>query len=75
MSGFFIALTILLLIAGILYRRRMLEARSKDRLSDEMVRQIEQSGRLDRDEPLDWEEIEEAEERFWEESWDEPEEY
>lgn len=45
-------------------------------LSDDMVRQIEAAGYIDVDEPLDLEEIQEEEERFWEEApWEEPEEF
>lgn len=45
-------------------------------LTDEMVRQIEESGYVDVDEPLDLEEIQEEEARFWEEQpWEETDEY
>jgi hypothetical protein len=45
-------------------------------LTDDMVRQIEDAGYVDVDEPLDLEEIQEQEERFWEEApWEEPEEF
>lgn len=45
-------------------------------LTDEMVRQIEEVGYVELDEPLDLQEIQEEEERFWEEApWEEPEEF
>jgi hypothetical protein len=43
-------------------------------LSDDMIRQIESSGWIEVDEPLDHREIREEEARFWEEPWDEPDE-
>lgn len=46
-------------------------------LDDDAVRRILETGELsvDEDEPLDLAEIEEEEERFWSESWDEPDEW
>jgi hypothetical protein len=62
----------LLVTAGWLgYRRRMVGLRP--RLSDDDIRQIELGGRIGSEEPLDLEEAAEEEERFWDESWDEPE--
>lgn len=57
--------------AGLLVRRRM--ARLRGGLSDEAIRAIEEYGRISVDEPLDLDEAAEEEERFWSESWDEPE--
>lgn len=57
--------------AGLLVRRRM--ARLRGGLTDESIRAIEEYGRIAVDEPLDLEEAAEEEERFWSESWDEPE--
>jgi hypothetical protein len=37
-------------------------------LSDEMVRQIEEAGYVDVDEPLDLEQIQDEEARFWDEA-------
>jgi hypothetical protein len=37
-------------------------------LTDDMVRQIEENGYIDVDEPLDLQEIQDEEERFWEEA-------
>lgn len=64
---------VLVFIGGILGRARMRRARRRE-LSQEMVRQIEQEGsiRWERDD-LDLDAIREEEDRFWEQSWDEPE--
>jgi hypothetical protein len=74
MSLLFIAFALLVMVAGILYRRRLSALRDRDttQLTDDMVRRIEERGWLEAEEPLDWEEIREEEERFWKESWDEP---
>ena len=60
-----------------MYRARRLRASSTPRiLTDDMVRQIEESGHIDVDEPLDLEEIQDEEARFWEEQpWEETDEY
>ncbi len=54
-------------------RRRLARFRGHGRLTDDTIRRIEATGRIEADEPLDLEEAAEEEERFWEESWDEPE--
>ncbi len=62
------------LVAGAWYATRRRLRQLKDReLSDAAIRQIEASGRVEVDEPLDLEEAAEEEERFWGETWDEPE--
>ena len=72
-------LTTLVFIAGISLRSRLRERMASDepRVDDDAVRRILETGRLatDEDEPLDLEEIEEEERRFWSESWDEPDEW
>lgn len=66
----------LLVFAGwIGYRRRIAAIRAQRLLSDDMIRAIENAGRVEVDEPLDLEEAAEEEDRFWSESWDEPEPY
>jgi len=67
---------VLALIAGGLYVLRLRELRrGGGTLTDDMIERIENTGRLDLDEPLDLEDIREEEERFWEEEpWDEAEE-
>lgn len=72
-----IAAGLLLVVAGIMARRRVRRARP-DRtleLSDDMIRRIEEMGRLhlDIEEPLDLEDIRAREDEFWSETWDEPE--
>jgi hypothetical protein len=69
---------LLALSGGLLYqaRRQRASGLSAHALSDDMVRQIEESGYIEVDEPLDLQEIQEEEERFWEEApWEEPEEF
>ena len=60
-----------------MYRaRRLRTIRTPRTLTDDMVRQIEESGHIDVDEPLDLEEIQDEEARFWEEQpWEETDEY
>ena len=62
----------LLAAAGWAIRRRRLETVEPE-LSDEQLRRIESFGRVDVDEPLDLREAADEEERFWNESWDQPE--
>jgi hypothetical protein len=73
---FAISFGLLALVAGLVYRSRLNRAIGSREpvLSDDMIRQIETSGRIDVDEPLDLGEIQEEEARFWEETWDEPDE-
>jgi len=72
-------LGILVVLGGIAYRLRLHEAvgRRRTPLSDDQIRRIEETGRLDveSEEPLDTDEIRRAEDEFWEETWDEPEEW
>ena len=74
MSTLWGLLAFLVLVAGLAYRLRIREEVGTGDLSDDQVRAIEERGsvRMD-DEPLDMDEIERAEDEFWEESWDEPE--
>lgn len=62
-----------LVVAGWVGYRRRLRHMVHRPLSDGDIRRIEASGRLDADSPLDLDEAAEEEERFWGESWDEPE--
>jgi len=72
-------LTALLVYAGLRLRVRLHRRFAGDdpRVDDDAVRTILETGRLvtTEDEPLDLEEIEEEERRFWSESWDEPDEW
>ena len=57
-------------------RRRELSASTLPRVDDAAIHAILERGELVvDDEPLDLQEIEEREERFWSDSWDEPEEW
>jgi hypothetical protein len=71
-------LTVLVIAAILLVyvRRRAAVRRSAPRVDDAAVRAIVETGALsvEEDEPLDMREIEAEEERFWRETWDEPEE-
>jgi hypothetical protein len=72
---FGILMALLVAAAGLLYWRRLERLRPEDtRLTDDLIRRIEREGRIELDEPLDWEEIRAEEEEFWRETWDEPEE-
>lgn len=70
----------LALLAGLLViarRRRHAAMFTKSHITDDIVRQIEQSGYVEvDDEPLDIEQIQEEETRFWNEaSWEETDEF
>jgi len=68
---FWIGLAVLAIAAGILARR----GERKNTLTDDLVRQIEKTGRIDREdvEPLDIEDIRDQEDKFWAQDWDRPE--
>jgi hypothetical protein len=73
-----LTLALFALAGGLLYRARWyrLPGLTQSALTDDMVRQIEENGSIDVDEPLDLEQIQEEESRFWEEQpWDEAEEW
>lgn len=65
-------MAIVVVAAGILVRRG---ERGRRGLSDDLVRQIESTGRIEREdvEPLDIDEIREQEDEFWAQDWDRPE--
>jgi len=71
-------LTVLVIAACIFVyvRRRASFSRQAPHVDDAAVRAIVETGALsvEEDEPLDMREIEAEEERFWRETWDEPEE-
>jgi hypothetical protein len=81
MMSIWILLGALAGVAGLRYVARIRALRSSSgvpRVDDTALRQILEEGTLtagDGDEPLDMEEAARAEEEFWAESWDEPEEY
>lgn len=69
----------LAVLGGLEVRRKTRASRREGRasLDDEAIRRIMETGAIsvDEDPPLDMEEIEDEEERFWAERWDEPEEW
>ena len=76
LSAFLVALVA---ASGLRIRARLLQHRGSSTpvVDDEAVRRILQEGVLESsvEEPLDMDEIEEEERRFWSERWDEPEEW
>lgn len=83
MSWIWIVFGALLGAAGLRYRARLHAIRgagAPPAVDDDAIRRILEEGTFstgedDEGEPLDLEEAARAEEEFWEESWDEPEEY
>lgn len=71
MNLLFLVAALLVAIGWLGYRRRMAGLRGT--LTDEDILAIERGERIAGHEPLDLEEAAEEEERFWDESWDEPE--
>lgn len=75
---FFGLLALLAVIVSLLKRIRLTRSISAARplLTDELVQQIESAGYIDFDEPLDLDQIQEEEARFWEDRpWEESEEW
>ncbi len=76
---FWAALTALVIAAAILLRLRLGRrvGYREPRVDDDALRSILETGILrdDTPEPLDLDEIEEEERRFWSEPWDEPDEW
>ncbi len=75
-SLLFLGIALLVLLAGLLARRRVERSKREEGLSDEMVRRIEREGsvRFEARSPLDLDEIRREEDEFWAQTWDEPEE-
>jgi len=75
----FLALLAAAVFAVVRRRRRMKAAAQENWLTDQMVHQIIEVGALSErqvpEEALDMEEISQEEERFWTETWDEPDRY
>lgn len=72
MGWIFAGAAVIVAAAWVGYRRRLAALRDGG-LSDDDIRRIETGGAVRADEPLDLDEAAEEEERFWDESWDEPE--
>jgi hypothetical protein len=74
----FLILAGIVLAGGLIARRRVRGAVGGDVpvVTDDVMRRIlaEGSAGRDEDEPLDEDEIREAEDRFWSEEWDRPDE-
>jgi hypothetical protein len=82
MSWLWLFLGALVVLAGLRYRWRLRSSRRPRRatptIDDAALRQILEEGRLSADsddDPLDMDAAAEAEDDFWAESWDEPEEH
>ncbi len=71
-SGLFAGLV---LTAMVMWLRKRWSRPGDDGLTDDQIRAIEEQGTVQLEEPLDLDHIREEETRFWEESWDEPEEF
>lgn len=72
-----VALGVLALAAGVAVRwriRKGIRGDGEPEVDEETVRRIEEEGRVETDErePLDHDRIREEEDRFWSETWDEP---
>lgn len=67
-----IGMGLLVIVAGVLSRRG---ERGRKALSDDLIRQIETTGRIDREDvdPIDVDDIRAQEDEFWAQDWDEPE--
>jgi hypothetical protein len=74
-SLLWIVAALLVALAGVFYLRRLRGLKNSDRVTDEMITRIESVGRVEVEDPLDLGEVAEEERKFWEETWDEPEEY
>ena len=76
MTGYiFVALAVLVAVAGWRARRRLRHA-TRSGVTDEIVRRIETVGRVDAEdvEPVDLDLARTEEDEFWAQTWDEPEE-
>ena len=76
MTGYlFLSLAVLVAVVGWEVRRRLRE-RTRDGVTDEIVRRIEAVGRVDAEdvEPVNLEQVRREEDEFWAQTWDEPEE-
>lgn len=82
MTWIYAFISVLAVVAGVRYYRRISAARSSwrggpPRVDDAAIRGILAEGRIsapEQDDPLDPDEIARAEQEFWDEPWDEPEE-
>ncbi len=72
----FVILAAVVLVGGLLSRRRVQRTVEGEDpvVTDELLRSLLQEGEED-PEPLDEDEIRKAEDEFWDEPWDDPEEW
>lgn len=73
----FLILAGIVIVGGLAATRRIRDTVDGDVpvVTDEVMRRIlEEGGSGDEEEPLDEDEIREAEDRFWDEEWDRPDE-
>lgn len=78
MSLIWAVLAILVLLAGLRYRQRLHDTREDNdssAIDDDAIDRIIRDGTLARSEELDLDAAAEAEDEFWSEYWDEPDEY
>lgn len=78
MSAIWTILAILVLLAGLRYRQRLHDTREDSgasALDDDAIDRIIRDGSLATNDELDLEAAAEAEDEFWSEYWDEPDEY
>lgn len=78
MSAIWAVLAILVLLAGLRYRQRLNETREDGGASgidDAAIDRIIRNGTLATNDELDLDAAAEAEDEFWSEYWDEPDEY
>jgi len=66
---------LLIVLSAVWLRDRSGRGKRGGSLTDEQISAIEREGRVDLEDPLDLDRIRDEETRFWEESWDEPEEW
>lgn len=71
----YLGLALLVLAVGVLVRLRIRSRRDGPvpKVTDDVVQEIERRGRVEGEEPLDYDRIREEEDRFWSETWDRPE--
>lgn len=75
MIELFALLALVVAVGGILVRWRLRRMRRTPEVTDDVLREIEEEGRVETSEPepLDLDEVQAREEEFWAQSWDEPE--
>ncbi len=78
MSWLWLFIALLVVLGGASVYRSLHDQRRavEPELTDDVIRRLERGERIDAEDPLDVDQIREAEERFWEEErWDEADEW